>query len=72
MVCDVGKLEEAFDFAYDWDVLHHIFPEDRVGYVDTVRRVLRPEGTYLSVCFSEDDMTCVVLRVEEILGGEEA
>ncbi len=26
---DVEKFRDSFDFAYDWEVLHHIFPEDR-------------------------------------------
>ena len=55
LICDVVEFEEAFDFAYDWEVLHHIFPEDRPAYLDNVRRMLRPEGRYLSVCFSEED-----------------
>ncbi len=48
-------LEASFDFAYDWEVLHHIFPEDRDRYVLNVHRVLRPGARYLSVCFSEND-----------------
>jgi 2-polyprenyl-3-methyl-5-hydroxy-6-metoxy-1,4-benzoquinol methylase len=44
-----------FDFAYDWEVLHHIFPEDREKYLANVCRLLRPGGKYLSVCFSEAD-----------------
>ena len=52
----LGNLEEispAFDFAYDWELLHHIFPEDREKYVGNVHRLLKPAGRYLSVCFSE-------------------
>ena len=45
----------AFDFAYDWEVLHHVFPDDRARYAANVRRLLRPGGRYLSVCFSEAD-----------------
>jgi SAM-dependent methyltransferase len=52
---DVGKLERSFDFAYDWEVLHHVFPKDREKYVDNVFRALRPGGIYFSVCFSEED-----------------
>lgn len=46
-------LEGGFDFAYDWEVLHHVFPEDRPRYVRLVRGLLRPGGRYLSVCFSD-------------------
>lgn len=52
---DVTPFHGSFDFAYDWEVLHHIFPEDRETFVRNVRRLLRPGGGYLSVCFSEAD-----------------
>lgn len=61
LVADVlGKLDEAketFDFAYDWELLHHIFPEERERYVRNVHRMLNPGGKYLSVCFNEKDLT---------------
>lgn len=46
---------ETFDFAYDWEVLHHIFPEKRKKFVQNVFGVLNPGGKYFSVCFSEKD-----------------
>jgi SAM-dependent methyltransferase len=52
---DLHEVSGTFDFAFDWELLHHIFPEDRETYVRNVQRVLSPGGTYLSVCFSEDD-----------------
>ena len=48
-------ITETFDFAFDWSQLHHIFPEQREQYVQTVERLLSPGGQYLSVCFSEKD-----------------
>jgi SAM-dependent methyltransferase len=45
----------TFDFAYDWELLHHIFPEQRRKYVENVAGLLNPKGHYLSVCFSERD-----------------
>lgn len=48
-------LDGSFDFAYDWEVLHHVFPEDRPRYATNVHRLLRPAARYLSVCFSEAD-----------------
>ena len=45
----------TFDFAYDWELLHHIFPEKRKKYVENVHKILNPGGKYLSVCFSEKD-----------------
>ncbi|MGZ4847519.1 MAG: class I SAM-dependent methyltransferase [Halobacteriota archaeon] len=59
LVADVlGDLENVtgtFDFAYDWELLHHIFPEQRQQYVANVYRLLNPKGKYLSLCFNESD-----------------
>ena len=52
---DLDKIKQAFDFAYDWELLHHIFPEKRSEYVQNVHKLLNPSGKYLSVCFSEKD-----------------
>jgi SAM-dependent methyltransferase len=59
LVADVlGDLEDVtgtFDFAHDWELLHHIFPERREQYVANVHRLLNPKGKYLSLCFNERD-----------------
>ncbi|MGA2934856.1 MAG: class I SAM-dependent methyltransferase [Methanomicrobiales archaeon] len=52
---DLHEVDGTFDFAYDWEVLHHIFHEDRETYVKNVHKILNPGATYLSVCFSEED-----------------
>jgi SAM-dependent methyltransferase len=52
---NLDDIKETFDFAYDWELLHHIFPEQRKKYVENVYRILNPRGKYLSVCFSEKD-----------------
>jgi len=52
---DLHEVTGTFDFAYDWEFLHHIFPEDRETYIKNVHKVLRPGATYFSVCFSEKD-----------------
>lgn len=44
-----------FDFAFDYEVLHHIFPEDRIQYLKNVANLLVDNGKYLSVFFSEED-----------------
>ena len=54
----LGNLNEVkckFEFAFDWELLHHIFPEKRRIYVKNVYKLLDPSGKYLSVCFSEKD-----------------
>ncbi|HTZ40993.1 MAG TPA: class I SAM-dependent methyltransferase [Syntrophales bacterium] len=50
---DLRPVGRTFDFAYDWELLHHIFPEQRSAYVANVHGLLNPLGCYLSVCFSE-------------------
>jgi SAM-dependent methyltransferase len=54
----LGNLHEVsgtFDFAYDWEFLHHIFPDDRETYIRNVQKITNPGATYFSVCFSEED-----------------
>jgi SAM-dependent methyltransferase len=51
---DLDHLGSKYDFAYDWELLHHIFPENREKYLSNVTELLNPGGRYLSVCFSED------------------
>jgi SAM-dependent methyltransferase len=55
ILAGLPEITETFDFAYDWSLLHHVFPLDRERYVETVHRLLLPGGKYLSVCFSEQD-----------------
>ena len=45
----------GFEFAYDWSLLHHVFPDNRKRCVETVHRVLASGGKYFSVCFSKQD-----------------
>jgi SAM-dependent methyltransferase len=55
ILAGLPEITETCDFAYDWSLLHHVFPIDRKRYVETVCRLLAPAGKYLSVCFSEQD-----------------
>ena len=50
---NLSEIHSKYDFVYDWELLHHIFPEDRNKYIDNVHRLLKSQGQYLSVCFSE-------------------
>lgn len=54
---DLSDLHDSFELALDWEVLHHVFPDDRPKFVDNVHALLRPGGVFLSVCFSEHDKT---------------
>jgi cyclopropane fatty-acyl-phospholipid synthase-like methyltransferase len=52
---DLNEVTETFEFAYDWEMLHHLFPDKRGKYIENVYKILSPNGKYLSVCFSEMD-----------------
>ncbi len=52
---NLKEVEESFDFAYDWEVLHHIFPEQREKYLQNVHRKLNFGCQYLSLCFSDEN-----------------
>jgi cyclopropane fatty-acyl-phospholipid synthase-like methyltransferase len=51
----LSEIDQTWDFAYDWGMLHHILPQSRKKYVENVYRILNPQGKYLSTCFSEKD-----------------
>lgn len=53
---NLNQIKKTFDFAYDWELLHHIFPRQRKSYVKNVANLLNLKAKYLSVCFSEKDM----------------
>lgn len=55
LVSGLEDFKNNFDFAFDWELLHHIFPEERQKYIENVYCVLNSKGKYLSVSFSEDD-----------------
>lgn len=48
-------LRPPYDFAWDWEVLHHVFPPQRPALVQALSDLLVPGGRYLSVAFSEQD-----------------
>ncbi len=50
---DLSELKTSFDFVYDWELLHHIFPEQRAMYINNVYKLVKPGGYYFSVFFSE-------------------
>jgi 2-polyprenyl-3-methyl-5-hydroxy-6-metoxy-1,4-benzoquinol methylase len=49
------NLNTKFEFAYDWEVLHHIFPDERETYFKNIDNILQVGAKYFSVCFSEMD-----------------
>jgi SAM-dependent methyltransferase len=55
LLSDLHVIDRTFDFAYDYELLHHLMPAERAVYIKNVHRLTRPHATYLSVCFSEED-----------------
>jgi SAM-dependent methyltransferase len=52
---DLEVIGGDYEFAFDWELLHHIYPRQRARYVANVSRLLRPGALYFSACFSEED-----------------
>lgn len=50
-----ASLHGQFGFAFEWEVLHHIYPEQREAWIRNVHRLLAPGGIYFAVCFHEQD-----------------
>jgi 2-polyprenyl-3-methyl-5-hydroxy-6-metoxy-1,4-benzoquinol methylase len=46
---NTNQIQEKFDFAYDWEVLHHVFREHRHSYVKNLNKILNPDAKYMSV-----------------------
>lgn len=55
LLSELEEFNETFNFAYDWEVMHHIFPDNRKRYIENVYKLLNPKAKYLSVSFSEID-----------------
>ena len=53
---DLGKLDEKFDFVFEWSLLHLIKPSRRPNYVENVKNLLNNGGKYLSMCFNEPNL----------------
>lgn len=52
LIAGVDGLGGDYDFAFEWEVLHHVLPADRERYLANVASLLAPGGRYLAVCFS--------------------
>lgn len=50
---DLPQASSEFDFVLDSGCFHHVLPQDRAKYISEVRRVLKPGGKYLLICFSD-------------------
>ncbi|MCK4729891.1 MAG: class I SAM-dependent methyltransferase [Candidatus Aenigmarchaeota archaeon] len=54
-VDDLDKINDKFDFVFEWAILHHIMSEQRQKYVKNIKRILNVEGKYLSICFNNQN-----------------
>jgi cyclopropane fatty-acyl-phospholipid synthase-like methyltransferase len=52
---DMSEFNQTFEFALDWELLHHVFPDDRPKYIKNVHDILKPEGIFFNLGFSEKD-----------------
>lgn len=50
---NLSALEVPFDFVTDCGVFHSLSDTDRMRYAEEVRAVLRPEGRFYLLCFSD-------------------
>lgn len=54
-VADLDKMNDKFDFVFEWAILHHIMPGQRKKYAENIKRILCEGGKYLSICFNDQD-----------------
>ncbi len=54
-VANLDKINDKFDFVFEWAILHHIIPEQRQKYVENIKGILNKDGKYLSVCFNDQN-----------------
>lgn len=50
-IFDLGIEEGAYDLVYDSGCFHHIPPHRRMGYIDLVKKALKPGGFFALTCF---------------------
>lgn len=44
---------DVFDFVFDFGCFHHVGIGGRFTFIDGINRIIKPEGKYLLVCFSD-------------------
>jgi ubiquinone/menaquinone biosynthesis C-methylase UbiE len=45
--------DEEFDFIFDMGCFHHVKVKDRSTFIRGVHRILKKNGSYLMICFSD-------------------
>ncbi len=54
-IIDLDKINNKFDFIFEWAILHHIIPKQRQKYVENIKGILNKGGKYLSLCFNNQN-----------------
>jgi len=54
-VDNLNKINDKFDFIFEWAILHHIIPKQRQKYLENIKKILSKGGKYLSVCFNNQN-----------------
>jgi SAM-dependent methyltransferase len=75
-IFDLKVDDGTYDFVYDSGCLHHIAPHRRIGYVELVKKALKPGGAFALTCFVQggelggsDLSDWDVYRVKSLRGG---
>ncbi len=68
-VKNLNKLDEKFDFVFEWAFLHCITkPKEREEYIEKVSKLLNKGGKYFSICFNEDQFKEIPEESKKALG----
>ena len=54
-IADLDKINDKFDFIFEWALLHHIMPKQRQKYIKDIKGILNKGGKYLSICFNNQN-----------------
>lgn len=46
------QIMQQYDFVYDSGMFHHLSPHRVLNYIDTVKRILKPNGYFGLTCFA--------------------
>ncbi|MCM3387859.1 class I SAM-dependent methyltransferase [Ureibacillus chungkukjangi] len=52
-IFDLDIVESSYDIVYDSGCFHHIAPHRRIGYLELVKKALKPNGYFAISCFEQ-------------------
>jgi 2-polyprenyl-3-methyl-5-hydroxy-6-metoxy-1,4-benzoquinol methylase len=68
----INSEDKEFDLAYEFSLLHHLDPETRNQYFESVAKHLSPQGKFCVTCFTDTDTTAEVDATIAYMDGEVA